>query len=154
VDLISCFQDLSNVSNGSIAQWAWDFGDGSAGANTQNPCHTYVTPSSPNKYNVTLTATSAAGCSQSFTINNYVDAHPVTTAYFTPTPKFTTLAEPHIRFDAIGGDTSWTYNWSFGDGYSAAGQSTTHDYTAVDQYQVCLYTTNIYNCADTLCDSG
>jgi gliding motility-associated-like protein len=104
-------------------------------------------------YSVTLTATSSAGCSQSFTINNYVDAHPQTTAYFTTTPKFTTLAEPHITFDAITGDTSWTYNWTFGDGYSAAGQNTTHDYTQVDKYQVCLYTTNVYNCSDTLCDS-
>ena len=153
VPLNACFQDLSNVSSGSIAQWQWDFGDGSAGGATQNPCHTYLTPSSPNLYNVTLTVTSSAGCSQSFTINNYVDAHPQTVAIFTPTPKFTTLAAPHITFDAVGGDTSWTYNWTFGDGYSATGASTMHDYTAVNKYEVCLYTTNIYNCSDTLCDS-
>ena len=67
-------------------------------------------------------------------------------------PKFTTLAAPHIEFFATG-DPSWTYNWSFGDGYYGSGTDTAHDYTAVDKYQVCLYTTNIYNCADTLCDS-
>ncbi len=153
VPLNSCFTDLSNVSTGSITQWQWDFGDGSAGAATQNPCHAYASPSSPNMYSVTLTVTSSAGCSQSFTINNYVDAHPVTSAYFTISPKFTTLAEPNINFNALGGDTSWVYHWSFGDGYSDNVQNPTHSYTAVDKYQVCLYTTNIYNCSDTLCDS-
>src|SRR5258706_1951988 len=148
----ACFQDLSNVSTGSITQWLWDFGDGSSGAATQNPCHTYTSPSSPNLYNVTLSVTSNAGCSQSFTINNYVDAHPVTTAYFTMYPKFTTLAEPNTNFDASG-DPLWIYHWSFGDGYSDTSQSVTHPYTAVGKYQVCLYTTNTYNCADTLCDS-
>lgn len=152
VELTTCFTDLSNVSSGSITQWQWDFGDGSAGASTQNPCHIYVMPSSPNKYSVTLTVTTSAGCSQSFTINNYVDAHPVTSAYFTISPKFTTLAEPRVNFYATG-DTSWIYNWSFGDGYSGATSEPIHDYTAVGKYQVCLYTTNFYNCADTLCDS-
>lgn len=153
VNLTSCFTDLSNISSGSIAQWAWDFGDGSGGSNVQNPCHTYLTPSSPNKYNVTLTVTSSAGCSQSFTINNYVDAHPQTAAYFSISPKFTTIAAPNINFDAIGGDTSWTYNWTYGDGFSDSGPNVMHAYTQVNKYQVCLYTSNMYNCSDTLCDS-
>ena len=153
VDLNSCFQDLSNVSSGSITQWNWNFGDGSAGSSVQNPCHLYTTPSSPAKYDVTLTVTTSAGCSKSYTINNYVDAHPSTSAYFAISPKFTTLAEPSINFYASGTDTSWIYNWSFGDGYSGSGQNPIHDYTAVGKYQVCLYTTNIYDCADTLCDS-
>lgn len=42
--------------------WTWDFGDGSAQSNQQNPLHTY---SSTGTFDVTLTATTAAGCTGS-----------------------------------------------------------------------------------------
>ncbi|GIV40886.1 MAG: hypothetical protein KatS3mg034_0196 [Vicingaceae bacterium] len=38
----TCFTDLSSVTNGTISQWAWNFGDGSPADNSQNPCHAYA----------------------------------------------------------------------------------------------------------------
>jgi len=37
------FTDASTITPGSITSWDWDFGDGSAHGNAQNPMHTYST---------------------------------------------------------------------------------------------------------------
>jgi gliding motility-associated-like protein len=50
-------------------QWTWNFGDGSPTSNQQNPLHTYT---STGNYNVSLTATTAAGCTGTTTLNNEV----------------------------------------------------------------------------------
>jgi gliding motility-associated-like protein len=147
----ACFTDLSNVASGSITVWDWDFGDNSSHGTTQNPCHTYLTPSAPNQYTVTLTATTNAGCSGTFSMTN-VDAYPVTVAAFSASPKITTIADPAITFyDNSNGATSWT--WTFGDGNTDNSQNPLHVYAAVGAYEVCLITTNQYLCSDTICDS-
>ncbi|MBK5285191.1 MAG: gliding motility-associated C-terminal domain-containing protein [Bacteroidia bacterium] len=152
VPLNSCFTDQSSVASGTINQWLWDFGDFSSQGTAQNPCHSYINSSSPNQYTVTLTVTTNAGCSQSFTMPNYVDAHPVTVASFVAIPKFTTIADPQITFDDNStGASSWL--WTFGDSFTDTIQNPYHIYDAVGSYQVCLYTSNIYSCRDTLCDS-
>jgi gliding motility-associated-like protein len=143
---------MSNVSSGTITLRDWDFGDGSASNNDSMPCHTYVYPSSPLKYTVTLTVTTNAGCSQSFTIPDYVDAHPITIAAFSAAPKITTLAEALIIFSDLSyGPTMWS--WTFGDGNSDTIQSPEHTYLDTGRFQVCLVTSNIYACSDTACDS-
>lgn len=55
------FTDNSSDSDGSIASWAWDFGDGGS-ATTRNPSHAY---SENGTYQVTLTATDDDGASHS-----------------------------------------------------------------------------------------
>lgn len=49
---------FTDLSANTPTAWDWDFGDGSAHGNTQNPSHTY---SVPGTYTVSLTATNAAG---------------------------------------------------------------------------------------------
>ena len=51
----------TDTSFGTLAQWAWDFGDGATSAE-QNPLHTFSTAGD---YTVTLTATGANGHSSS-----------------------------------------------------------------------------------------
>jgi hypothetical protein len=57
------FDNTSSIGSGSIASYSWDFGDNSTSAET-DPTHIY---SSSGMFNVTLNATSAAGCVSSFT---------------------------------------------------------------------------------------
>ncbi|MDH6138881.1 microbial collagenase [Kitasatospora sp. GP30] len=59
IDRLSvAFTDKSTeTGNGRITGWSWNFGDG-AGANTQNPTHSYAKPGS---YTATLTVTDSNG---------------------------------------------------------------------------------------------
>src|SRR5207244_319588 len=53
------FNDLSSVTIGTIAQWAWSFGDGGTSV-AQSPSHNYATTG---PFNVTLLVTTNLGCS-------------------------------------------------------------------------------------------
>jgi hypothetical protein len=56
------FTNQSTISSGTIDQYTWDFGSGTS--NLQNPDFTFPVP---DYYNVTLTATSDLGCTNSIT---------------------------------------------------------------------------------------
>jgi serine protease len=78
--LDASFTDQSapgNVCGGSIASWAWDFGDGST-STEQNPSHTYA---AAGQYTVVLTVTDDAGLSA--TTSQVVDiVQPITLSIF------------------------------------------------------------------------
>ena len=137
----TCFTDQSTVITGSITQWLWNFGDATT-STSQNPCHTYNTPG---QYSVTLTATTNAGCSQSFTFTNYVDAHPISNAAF----NYTAIGLTVYFFDNSTSAASW--NWNFGDSNTSNAVDPIHSYTSAGQYMVCLTAPNIYGCSDTAC---
>jgi len=63
---------FTDNSTGVIQTWSWDFGDGSALDNTQNPTHVYV---SVGDFDVTLTVTGQGG-SDNVTQPNYITAGP------------------------------------------------------------------------------
>jgi len=56
------FTDQSSDSDGTVASWSWDFGDG-ASSSARNPSHGYAAPGA---YTVTLTATDNEGAQDSF----------------------------------------------------------------------------------------
>ena len=150
VPLTSCF--TTTILTGTINLWDWDFGDMTPHGNTQNPCHVYATASAPLLYSVTVTVTTGAGCSQSYSMPNYIQANPITVAAFAASPKITTLADPEISFyDQSSGVQSWA--WNFGDGFSDTLQNPTHTYLDTGYFQVCQIVTNQYFCSDTACDS-
>ncbi|MBN4051344.1 T9SS type A sorting domain-containing protein [bacterium AH-315-M05] len=57
------FTDLSTISGGAINGWTWGFGDGAGTSFDQNPTYTYI---NDGNYEVCLTVTSSAGCSNDF----------------------------------------------------------------------------------------
>lgn len=60
------FNDLSTVGDpGTITEWDWGFGDGS-GSDEENPDHVY---GSSGTYTVTLTVTTAGGCSATYELD-------------------------------------------------------------------------------------
>jgi vibriolysin len=62
-NLETAFTDSSSDSDGTLASWSWDFGDGNA-SSTQNPVHTYA---AAGDYSVTLTVSDDEGASGSNT---------------------------------------------------------------------------------------
>jgi len=80
INTLLTFTDTSKVASGSITQWVWDFGDGSAPVTvTTNAAqtHTYTTAGT---YNATLTVTTSTGCvSTVFTHPVVIEALPTVT---------------------------------------------------------------------------
>ncbi len=145
------FSDLSAVAApGNITSWAWDFGDGNT-SNQQNPSHTY---NLAGPYNVTLTVTTADGCTHTIVMNNYINVFALPTAAFTAGPQPTTILNPIINFtDASINATTW--NWTFGDltNASSTDQNPSFEYPASGCYEVVLTVRSADGCVDMASDS-
>ena len=127
-----------------ITNYQWNFGDGTS-SNAINPTHVY---NSEGKYTVTLTYTTAGGCTGTVTVN---DAIAVGSK---PTPKFiadpvNTCAYRAINFtdQSSGNPDAWL--WYFGDGGSSTVQSPAHQYNDTGFFNVTLIAIN-KGCADTI----
>ena len=132
----------SRDPDGSIADYAWDFGDGN-GASGARPVHTYA---SAGDFTVTLTVTDDTGRSDSATTSARVSA-PVNQAP-TADPGGPYVAEPGetVTFDGSGSvdpdGSVVAYSWSLGDGTVASGAGPGHAYAAEGDYLVTLVVTD------------
>lgn len=148
------FLDQSASTDGTVAQWNWNFGNGST-ASIQNPTTLYSTQGN---YTSNLIATSTKGCVSAPL------AKPVVVNYL-PVAKFGTpevcLSDPFAQFtdsSSIGDNSQsqFRYNWNFGDANANAGNPNTsaqqnprHRYIAVGLYNVQLIITSKDGCIDT-----
>lgn len=126
----------SSDSDGTIAAYDWNFGDGMTGSGA-TAGHTYAAPGS---YPVTLTVTDDDGATA-------VAATSVSVTNAAPTASFTfSCGGLRCSFDGSGsadGDgTISAYQWDFGDGASASGASVQHAYPVVGSYSVTLMVTD------------
>lgn len=125
--------------------YRWDFGDGSsivncASCSTQSHAYTGT-----GTYNVQLIITTATGCFDTIQQTITISAKP--TANFTGTP-LTICPDATVNFtNTSTGATS--YNWSFGDGFSAVTTNPGHTYDNTGTYNVTLIASN-NGCRDTL----
>lgn len=128
------------------AEYSWEFGDGSIGTGAMTT-HTYSTAG---LYSVTLTITSAEGCSNTATYAGYIDVVEVPVAQFTYSPTSITVADTRVNFK----NTSLyadSYEWDFGDGSELEfAESPSHLYPKVGDrtYLVHLTATNDFGCED------
>jgi gliding motility-associated-like protein len=138
------FYDHSQLTDGYINQWQWNFGDGHADT-LQNPLNVYT---QTGVYNVTLTVTSNYGCVHTDTLLNSITVYPSPLAAFTPDPQETTILHPDISFinQTTGGNS---YSWTFGDGYTSNAFAPSHAYGDTGRYDVGLITINTFGCRDT-----
>ncbi|MFL5753898.1 MAG: PKD domain-containing protein [Bacteroidia bacterium] len=141
------FTDNSLTGGGAtITSWSWIFGDGNA-STLQNPSNTYA---SPGAYNVTLTVTSGAGCTLSYTASNLINVFPDPSADFTTADPFVTITDPTVSFIDLSQSNIISWNWSFGDTGSSSQQNPSHFYNDAGLYTVILTVTNQYGCMDDI----
>lgn len=140
------FTNTSSIASGSIASYSWDFGDGNtSGGQDPNYCYIY-----PGVFDVVLTATSAANCTATDTMNNLVTVYAYPTALFS-CPPTATIYNPTIHFtDHSLGAISW--DWDFGDpgtpNNTSNVQNPNHTYTHEGTYCATLTVSNGH-CIDT-----
>ena len=149
VPLCVTFTDSSPVNSG-LATWSWNFGDGTPNDITQNPpFHCYNTTGI---YSVSLTGTSAAGCSATINSANLITVMPIPVANFSA-PLTTSIETPTVHFtDLSSAATSWF--WDFGDFSNPTtdtshSQRPSHTYSAEGTYCVTLAVSNGGVCFDT-----
>ncbi len=128
---LTCSFNASGSSDDfGIASYAWSFGDATAGSGV-TASHTYAARGT---YAVVLTVTDTAGQTATASQLVTVDALPV--AAFTVNCRGRTCT-----FDASGSTDDVgisAYSWSFGDGQTGTGVTTSHTYTASGSFAVTL----------------
>jgi len=135
------FTNSSAITSGSISTWQWDFGNGATSAQP-SPTHTYTQPGS---FNVTLTATSALGCSNQVT--QAVTVRPAPVVVFTANPVCLGLATTFTNSTSISSGSVATWLWNFGDGTATSAQQTpSHTYALPGTYTVTLTATSVLGC--------
>jgi gliding motility-associated-like protein len=130
----------------AIGTWAWDFtNDGTNDDATQAPCFTFPAAGT---YTTLLTATTTAGCVGTYTATSMVNPNP--TASFTVSTECEGVA---TQFDGSPStvpapDNIAFYNWTFGDGNNASGQTTTHTYANCGTYTANLVVVSNNSCTN------
>jgi gliding motility-associated-like protein len=153
------FTDISTSTEGTNAQWIWDYGDGSAlDTRTSSAAFTHIFAKA-GTYQVKLYTISSLGCA-SLTTTKPVIVNPLPTKDFT-IPDVC-LNDTYAQFTAvstIADNTTSTYTWDFGDAARATianpntttGLTVKHKYTVTGNYNVHLTITSAKGCVvDTL----
>ena len=110
-EAVQFLPDLTIINPATIFTWLWNFGDGFTSGLPQ-PSHIYIL-SGP--YNVTLTVTDTAGCSNSIAHTILVVPKPVINFdYSSPTCFQTPTQFTDLSFANSGYIVKWV--WNFGDG--------------------------------------
>ncbi len=138
-DTVVCTNYSSPASD---LTYTWSFGDGGTSTAT-NPTHIYYTPGT---FTITLQITNTRcydSSKQSVTLNNLIYAG------FTAVPDSFLCQGSPVTFTNNSLGTLLTYNWIFGDGYTATTTNTTHIYPNTGTYNVMLVVTNYVPCEDT-----
>jgi gliding motility-associated-like protein len=124
---------------------AWLYGDGGNASGNCNPSYCYNTPGS---YDVTLTVIDANGCTNTLTLQNYINVYQNVNADFTAGPQPTTVFETNIDFTDLstGNPVSWT--WYFGTLDSSSVQNPTYQFPneIPGCYDVILIANNSNDC--------
>ena len=127
-------------SDGTIALYDWDFGDGSVGSAEANPVHTYTAVGT---YTASLVVFDDGGLSSSTQVTITVVGNQLPTAVASQSTPISGRSPLTVQFSSVGStDTDGTvvqYNGTFGDGTANSTEaSPVHTYTAVGTYAATL----------------
>ena len=126
-------------ADGTIAEYAWDFGDGATGSGATDS-HTYA---ASGDYDVKLTVTDNDGATDSLTKTVTVHLPPNAAPHAAFTSSVSDLT---VSVDGSGSadpdGSIESYAWNFGDGSTDSGASATHRYDASGTYTVRLTVTD------------
>ncbi|MFN8145402.1 MAG: PKD domain-containing protein [Bacteroidia bacterium] len=140
---ITQFTDSSQLLQGSITSWNWDFGDLQS-SNLQNPVNQYASVGS---YTVTLVTTASSGCTDTLQQQIYIGPKPVVS--FSSGTACAGTVIPFLDQSTISGGTITAWTWFFGNGDSSNVQNPDYVYPTGGNYSVTLTATSDSGCADT-----
>lgn len=127
----------SSDPDGTIAGYAWNFGDGQTGTGVSTT-HTYA---QSGIYNVTLTVTDDDGATNSTVTTFTATVNTPPTAAFTASPQGLTVnLDGTSSTDAQGPIAG--YAWDFGDGQTGTGATVSHTYAGSGTRTVSLTVTD------------
>ncbi|MCH2231723.1 MAG: gliding motility-associated C-terminal domain-containing protein [Crocinitomicaceae bacterium] len=101
---------FTGVSNIAGVDCLWDFGNGT----TSNQCNQTSVTYMAGEYDVSLTVTTDAGCSNTEIFEDYINVYPTPTASFSFTPGQLDILNTEVQFYNSSLNAS-NYLWSFGD---------------------------------------
>jgi PKD repeat protein len=138
----------STDSDGTIASYSWNFGDGST-STTANPTHAYTTAGT---YTAVLTVTDNGGLTDTDNATVTVTATNVAPVAEANGP-YSGNTGVAISFSSAGttdsDGTIASYSWNFGDGTTSTSANPTHAYTAAGTYTAVLTVTDNGGLTDT-----
>ncbi|MGW6175025.1 PKD domain-containing protein [Arthrobacter sp. NPDC055138] len=134
-------------TDGTIASYAWDFGDGGTGTGV-NPSHRYT---ADGEYPVTLTVTDNDGASAAATVQLVVVNTEPSAAFSFSTDALDAAFDAGASEDPDGEVSG--YAWVFGDGSAGSGTTVSHRYAKAGTYDVVLTVTDDLGASSTLTQS-
>ena len=135
----------NNTTGGTT--YNWTFGDGGVSSQT-NPTYTYTDDGC---FDVSLTATTAGGCSVTSTYTSLICAEPTPIASFVASPSVVDISNPFTQMINTS-ENAISYNWSFGDGTPTTTEfSPSHLYPSdiLSNYTITLVAYGQTGCTDT-----
>ncbi len=140
---MSYFFDETTIESGSIANYDWDFGDGTNSVQ-QNPIKQYL---NPGNYQVNLSVESNFGCESSYSSFVTVDFMPL--ANFTVNDVCDGVPINPYNMSTIQSGNIF-YNWSFGDSQTSIVPDPNHIYSEPGIYRLVLHVESENACIDSL----
>ena len=141
------FKYVTSIASQPIANYNWDFGDGTSPSFSAQPTHLY--PSAGN-YSVTLKVETSFGCKDSINSNVLVHDNPIPliqTVQSGCTPYTILIRDSSIPASAP--LSSW--DWDFGNGIFSTDQNPTVSFNAEGSYDIHLEITDRNGCkADSI----
>ncbi len=131
----------------------WDFGDGNTGSGCISVSHTYT---EQRCMSVSLTLTSAAGCTYTYLQPDLVCVLPTPVAEFSSFPSPPSLISPEISFSNFSAQAS-SYSWSIDGAFFSTDMNPSFEFPVPQspqlEYQVCLTAFNDNGCKDSTCQT-
>jgi gliding motility-associated-like protein len=139
------FTNTSSLSSGTISSYNWQFGDGTSSA-SPSPSHIY---SSSGSYNASLTVTSLAGCSQTYT--QVAIINPLPNVGLSVTSNCLGSATSYTNLSSISSGTITQYLWDYNfdgtiDNTAMNGSNT---FLTAGNYTTQLTVISNFNCSAT-----
>jgi len=142
----SSFTDQSSVATTNLIDWVWDFGDGSATSQAQNPVHIYA---NDGLYVVTMTVTTNKGCSDTYSDTIEVFSLP-SVQYLAPEVCQNDTVWFSDQSVSLQGTINY-WEWDFGDASPVDyNQNTAHMYSTHGTYNVRLTVATDKQCTNTV----